>query len=183
MAEELDEIGAETAAIMKQMLQLATLVALRTRERGQKEAEARVKVTESRIKDARELQLREAREAKAKDPRNAELTRMFEKAPLAKGVSLAKERGSELLSTTPTGGQTTTPARPAMRYDSAERRSALAQHLDRIGVAPELAAVRMLMEVGQAQPASEAVRARPDTARRIGQSREIEGRGLERTRG
>ena len=38
-----------------------------------------------------------------------------------------------------------------VRYDSAERRAALAQHLSRMGVVPELAAVRMLMEVGQAQ--------------------------------
>ena len=73
MSEELDDIGAETAAMMKTMLQIATLVALRTRERGQKEAEARVKVTEARIKEARELQVREARDAKAKDPRNAKL--------------------------------------------------------------------------------------------------------------
>ncbi|WP_067666629.1 hypothetical protein [Nocardia miyunensis] len=178
---EMDEIGAETSSIMKQMLQLATLVALRTRERGQKEAEARVKVTESRVKEARELQFREAREAKAKDPRNLELTRMFEKAPLERGVSLERDRSiSDRTGTAaPVGGQTT----PSVRYDSAERRTALAQHLNRIGVAPELAAVRMLMEVGQAQPASEAVRMRPDTGRRIGQSRELEGRGLERTRG
>ncbi len=180
---EMDEIGAETSAIMKQMLQLATLVALRTRERGQKEAEARVKVTESRIKEARELQLREAREAKAKDPRNVELARMFEKAPLERGVSLDRDRTSDRSSTAPSGGQTSTPARPSVRYDSAERRTALAQHLNRIGVAPELAQVRMLMEVGQAQPASEAVRIKPDTSRRLGQARELEGRGLERTRG
>ncbi|MQY21920.1 hypothetical protein [Nocardia macrotermitis] len=179
---EMDDIGAETASIMKQMLQLATLVALRSRERGQKEAEARVKVTESRVKEARELQLREAREAKAKDPRNLELSRMFDKAPLERGVSLQRDRMPERTgsSTAPVGGQTSS---PGVRYDSAERRAALAQHLNRVGVAPELAAVRMLMEVGQAQPASEAVRARPDTARRIGQARELEGRGLERTRG
>ena len=180
---EMDDIGAETASIMKQMLQLATLVALRTRERGQKEAEARVKVTESRIKEARELQLRDAREAKAKDPRNLELARMFEKAPLERGVSLERDRISDRTSSTPPAGGQTTPAKPSIRYDSAERRTALAQHLNRIGVAPELAAVRMLMEVGQAQPASEAVRTRPDTSRRIGQARELEGRGLERTRG
>lgn len=84
MSEELDDIGRETAAMVKTMLQLATLVALRARERGQKEAEARVKVTEARNKEARELQIREARDAKAKDPRNLELARMVEKTVPAK---------------------------------------------------------------------------------------------------
>ncbi|SLJ83063.1 Uncharacterised protein [Mycobacteroides abscessus subsp. abscessus] len=51
-----------------------------------------------------------------------------------------------------------------------------------MGVAPELAAVRMLMEVGQGLPAEEAVRARTAEARSTSRSREIEGRGLERTR-
>ncbi|WP_216899005.1 hypothetical protein [Nocardia alni] len=182
MAEELDDIGRETAAIMRQMLQLATLVALRTRERGQKEAEARVKVTESRIKEARELQLRESRESKARDPRNSELSRMLERPPLEKGVSLEKDSFSEHASTARSAAQAAASSRAPIRYDSTERRSALAQHLSRIGVAPELAAVRMLMEVGQAQPASEAVRTLPDETRRLAQSRELEGRGLARVR-
>jgi hypothetical protein len=182
MAEELDDIGRETAAIMRQMLQLATLVALRTRERGQKEAEARVKVTEARVKEGRELQLREAREAKAKDPRNLELSRMLEKPPLEKGISLEKDRFAEHASEARSAAQAKAASRSPLRYDSSERRSALAQHLERIGVAPELAAVRMLMEVGQAQPASEAVRTVPEDNKRLNQAREIEGRGLARTR-
>ena len=182
MAEELDDIGRETAAIMRQMLQLATLVALRTRERGQKEAEARVKVTEARVKEARELQLREAREAKAKDPRNLELSRMLEKPPLEKGISLEKDRFAEHANAARSAAQAQAASRSPLRYDSSERRSALAQHLERIGVATELAAVRMLMEVGQAQPASEAVRTVPEDTKRQTQAREIEGRGLARTR-
>lgn len=182
MAEELDDIGRETAAIMRQMLQLATLVALRTRERGQKEAEARVKVTEARVKEVRELQLREAREAKSKDPRNLELSRMLEKPPMEKGISLEKDRFAEHANEARSAAQAAAASRSSLRYDSSERRSALAQHLERIGVAPELASVRMLMEVGQAQPASEAVRTIPEDTKRQNQAREIEARGLARTR-
>ncbi len=71
---------------------------------------------------------------------------------------------------------------PMVKYDSPERRMAIAAHLAKMGVAPELAAVRMLMEVGQGLPAEEAVRARTAEARSTSRSREIEGRGLERTR-
>uniref|UniRef100_UPI0024556446 hypothetical protein n=1 Tax=Nocardia farcinica TaxID=37329 RepID=UPI0024556446 len=99
MSEELDDIGRETAAVMKTMLQLATLVALRTRERGQKEAEARAKLTEARMKEAKELQIREARESKAKDPRNLELARMVEKSTSVKGISLEKDRSGGAMST------------------------------------------------------------------------------------
>jgi hypothetical protein len=183
MAEELDDMSRETAALMRQMLQLATLVALRTRERGQKEVEARVKATETRVKETREQILRDAREAKAKDPRNLDLARMLEKPPLEKGVSLEKNEFSAQASAAGSTAQATAAA-PAMRYDSVERRSALAAHLAKIGVAPELAAVRMLMEVGQAAPASEAVRTIPDDEKRLARGRELDARqrGLERTR-
>ncbi|MQY29009.1 hypothetical protein [Nocardia aurantia] len=187
MAEELDDIGRETAALMKQMLQLATLVALRTRERGQKEAEARVKVTEQRIKDAKELALREARESKAKDPRNVELTRMLDRPPLERpGVSLERDRFAAEASAARGEAQAAAAAAPAVRYDSAERRTALAAHLTKIGVAPELRQIRMLMEVGQAQPASEAVRSVPDDnerlAKRLREQELARQRGLERSR-
>jgi hypothetical protein len=186
MAEELDDIGRETAALMRQMLSLATLVALRTRERGQREAEARVKVTEARVKESRERILRDAREAKAKDPRNVELARMLEKPALEKGVSLERDRFSERGSAAHTAqaSQASNAARSAaMRYDSAERRQALARHLERVGVAPELAAVRMLMEVGQAQPPSASTQTRPDEEnKRLARAREIEARALERAR-
>ncbi|MCM6774701.1 hypothetical protein NDR87_12790 [Nocardia sp. CDC159] len=187
MAEELDDIGRETAALMRQMLSLATLVALRTRERGQKEAEARVKVTEERRKEARELALREAREAKAKDPRNLELSRMLDRPPMEKGVSLEKDRFAAQATATRMAAQAAAKSKVKEmggRYDSVERRTALAAHLARIGVAPELAAVRMLMEVSQAQPPQAAVRSRPEEPPHVVRARQQElSRGLERTRG
>ncbi|MGO4612898.1 hypothetical protein AB4305_02040 [Nocardia sp. 2YAB30] len=182
MSEELDDIGRETAAMMRTMLQMATLVALRTRERGQKEAEARAKLTDARIKEAKEMQLREARDAKAKDPRNTELARLIEKPIAEKGVSLEKDRFSAQAEATRMAANAAANAKPAMRYDSTERRMAIAAHLAKMGVAPELAAVRMLIEVGQAQPPGEAVRTRPDEAPSVTRAREQEARGLERAR-
>ncbi|MFG1794933.1 hypothetical protein [Nocardia altamirensis] len=182
MSEELDDIGRETAAMMRTMLQLATLVALRTRERGQKEAEARVKVTEARMKEAREMQVREARDAKSKDPRNTELARMIERPIPERGVSLEKDRFTAQAEATRMAGIAAAHAKPVLQYDSPERRMAIAAHLAKMGVAPELAAVRMLIEVGQAQPPIEAVRTRPEEAPAVTRAREQESRGLERTR-
>ncbi|WP_454196798.1 hypothetical protein [Nocardia sp. Marseille-Q1738] len=183
MSEELDDIGRETAAMMRTMLQLATLVALKTRERGQKEVEARVKLAEARVKEARELQVREARDAKAKDPRNTELARLIEKPIAEKGVSLEKDRFSAQAEASRMAATAAANAKPALQYDSPERRMAIAAHLAKMGVAPELAAVRMLIEVGQAQPPGEAVRTRPGEAATVTRgAREQESRGLERTR-
>ncbi|NEW28707.1 hypothetical protein [Nocardia cyriacigeorgica] len=208
MSEELDDIGRETAAMMKTMLQIATLVALKTRERGQKEAEARAKLTEAKIKEAREAQIREARESKSKDPRNIELAQMISRPAPEKtlgqekvmglaqqatatveresmpyrGVSLHKDRPSSLPA--PTGGSiAAATAKAAIRYDSPERRAALAAHLAKIGIAPEIAAVRMFMEIGQAKPPIEAIRTRPEPGLEILTGRDQERtRGLERTR-
>lgn len=191
MSEELDDIGRETAAMMKTMLQIATLVALKARERGQREAEMRVKLTEARVKEARELQIREARDAKAKDPRNLALAQTISRsvaevrAPATpqrgstgyRGVHLEKDRFSL------GGSAQASSAAETVRYDSAERRQALAAHLAKIGIAPELAAARMLVDVGQATPPSEAVRTRPDRAPSVQRAREQElARGLERSR-
>lgn len=180
MAEELDDIGRETAAMMRQMLQLATLVALHTRERGQKEAEARVRVTEARQKEGRERRLREAADAKARDPRNRELPRILERPTVDRGVSLEKDRFAAAAEATRMAAQQAA-NRSSQRYDSVERRTALAQHLSRMGISPELQSVRMLMEVGQAQSAQEAVRIREQEAaqRRV---REQEARARERER-
>lgn len=186
MSEELDDIGRETAAMMRTMLQLATLVALRTRERGQKEAEARVKVTEARMKEAREMQIREARDSKSKDPRNTELARMIERPIPERGVSLEKDRFTAQAEATRMAGiASAAQAKPrVMEYDSAERRMAIAAHLAKMGVAPELAAVRMLVEVGQGTPPIEAVRTRPEEAPAVTRAKEQDARsrGLERTR-
>lgn len=171
MAEhEVDHIGQEAAAMMKTMLQLATLVALRTRERGQKEAEARVKLTQARLKEARELAARQMREAKAHDPRNAELQRMLAR----NGVVLSKNRAEPSLeriaeravrlerSATATLERTAQaeapPVQPAFKFDSAERRAALALELAELGVAPELIEIRMLAEMSQSKPVAEMVR-------------------------
>ncbi|TLF97814.1 hypothetical protein FEK35_26620 [Nocardia cyriacigeorgica] len=207
MSEELDDIGRETAAMMKTMLQIATLVALKTRERGQKEAEARAKLTEAKIKEAREAQIREARESKSKDPRNIELAQLISRPAPEKtlgqekvmglaqqatatveresmpyrGVSLHKDRPSL---PAPTGGSVAAAAaKAAIRYDSPERRAALAAHLAKIGIAPEIAAVRMFMEIGQAKPPIEAIRTRPEPGLEILTGKDQERtRGLERTR-
>ncbi|MBF6348628.1 MULTISPECIES: hypothetical protein [Nocardia] len=198
MSEDIDDIGRETAAMMKTMLQIATLVALKTRERGQREAEARVKLTEARVKEARELQIREARDAKSKDPRNLALAQTISRAAAEvkpgssvpqretgayRGVQLEKDRVT--LERFAENSDQLTGAATAVSYDSVERRAALAAHLSRIGIAPELAAARMLVEVGQAGPASEAARNRPDRTPAVQRAREQElsrSRGLERSR-
>ncbi|MFE2999992.1 hypothetical protein ACFXG4_33950 [Nocardia sp. NPDC059246] len=181
MAEELDDIGRETAAMMRQMLQLATLVALRTRERGQKEAEARVRVTEARQKEGRERRLREAADAKARDPRNRELSRILERPTRERGVSLEKDRFSAQAEASRMAAQQAN--RGSVRYDSVERRTALAQHLSRMGISPELQSVRLLMEVGQAQSAQDAVRLREqEAAQRRVREQEAHERDRERAR-
>jgi hypothetical protein len=189
MAEhDIDAIGAEAAAMMKTMLQLATLVALRTRERGQKEAEARVKITQARLKEAKELAAREVRETKARDPRNTELQRMIERS----GVVLAKDRSimerdageleldhtllqrdrADMNRMTASAEaqridaerlaaerlQVQVIERPGYGYDSQERREGLALELAELGIAPELIEVRMLAEMDSAKPPIEAVR-------------------------
>jgi hypothetical protein len=188
MAEhEIDAIGAEAAAVMKTMLQLATLVALRTRERGQKDAEGQVKLTQARLKEAREMAARQVRLAKAQDPRNAELQRMIER----QGVVLRKDRADlerareelsreraelgrvagraeraearEFAAETMTFAEASALAvaerdDPVLAYDSVERREALALYLADMGVEPELIEVRMMAELAQAKPSVEAAR-------------------------
>ncbi|MEV4151957.1 hypothetical protein AB0J48_03025 [Nocardia salmonicida] len=176
---ELDDIGSETASMMRIMLQMATLVALKSREHGQKDAESRAKAIEAKMKEARELQIREARDLKAKDPRNVELVQMMSvgsrtvesRGVESRGVSLNKESGSPFAASTA--------ATPSVGYDSAERRSAIAAHLQRAGVAPELTQVRMLVEMGQGISPEEAIRSR-DTVMRATLARQRGERGIER---
>ncbi|MFD3508414.1 hypothetical protein [Nocardia sp. NPDC058666] len=189
---ELDDIGSETASMMRTMLQMATLVALKSREHGQKEAETRAKAIEAKMKEARELQIREARDLKAKDPRNMELVRMMtigsrgieargiesrgiesrspeSRSPESRGVNLSRDSGYSGRSTSGGGG-----------YDSAERRSAIAAHLQRAGVGPELTQVRLLMEMGQGVSPDEAIRMREAADRaQLARQRVIEARGIE----
>lgn len=69
----LDTVGKEVGSVFRSFLGVATLAALKMRERGQRDAEATAKVTEQKLKEAREEQIRAARHAKATDPRNLEL--------------------------------------------------------------------------------------------------------------
>lgn len=198
MAEEIDTIGAEMSATMKTVLQLATLVALRTRERGQKEAEARVKLTQAKIKEAKELQARQTREAKAKDPRNLELQQMIAR----NGVVLEKDRGDQKRDRAETGRMTARAEadrmeanrletdkqkiqiteQPPLEFDSAERRTALALHLAELGVEPELIEVRMLAEMAQGQPSIESALAPIEGPTPMKPVRERDARGRERGR-
>ncbi|MFE1594823.1 hypothetical protein [Nocardia sp. NPDC058705] len=180
---ELDDIGSETASMMRTMLQMATLVALKSREHGQKEAESRAKAIEAKMKEARELQIREARDLKAKDPRNIELVQMMSmgaaKTP-QRGLTLEKDPSSPFSTSAAVASTTTGVNAPQVGYDSAERRSAIAAHLQRAGVAPELAEVRMLVEMGQGISPDEAIRRANAGTRRAstGLERGIEARGL-----
>ena len=178
---ELDDIGSETASMMRIMLQMATLVALKSREHGQKEAEARAKAVEAKMKEARELQIREARELKAKDPRNLELVQMMSvgaKSSQPRGLTLEKDPSSPFAA----APLAKAAQAPQLGYDSVERRAAIAAHLERAGVAPELAEVRMLVEMGQGISPDEAIRRTNAGARRTGIERGIDPRGLERGR-
>ncbi|CAM2752506.1 hypothetical protein [Skermania piniformis] len=99
MAGELDDMGREAAAMTRAMLEIAGLVAMRARERGQKEAEARARVLSARQKQVKDAKLRELRAVKAMDPRNAQLAKMITqntatiKAP---GQTLAKTEAEKL---------------------------------------------------------------------------------------
>ncbi|WP_336084078.1 hypothetical protein [Nocardia sp. SSK8] len=180
---ELDDIGSETASMMRTMLQMATLVALKSREHGQKEAEARAKAVEAKIKEAKELQLREARDLKAKDPRNLELVQMMSlgnKATQQRGLSLEKDPSSPFAAATAVAAP---PQVPQVGYDTVERRAAIAAHLERAGVAPELSQVRMLVEMGQGISPDDAIRLHDAATRHTPmRARGIEARGIERER-
>ncbi|WP_410872197.1 hypothetical protein [Nocardia sp. A7] len=186
---ELDDIGSETASMMRTMLQMAILVAVKSREHGQKEAESRAKAIEAKMKEARELQIREARDLKAKDPRNVELVQMMSvgsRSVESRGVESrgmesrgAEKRGISLNKPAGSAFASSAAATPSVGYDSAERRSALAAHLQRAGVAPELTQVRMLVEMGQGISPEEAIRSR-ETVMRATLARQRGERGIER---
>ncbi|MFI1236560.1 hypothetical protein [Nocardia salmonicida] len=189
---ELDDIGSETASMMRTMLQMAILVAVKSREHGQKDAESRAKAIEAKMKEARELQIREARDLKAKDPRNVELVQMMSvgsrtvesRGVESRGISLNKESGSPFAASA--AGHSSSVGQAAAGYDSTERRAAIAAHLQRAGVAPELSQVRMLVEMGHGISPEEAIRLRDAGTRNMpararGLERGIE-RGIERGR-
>lgn len=118
---------------MRQMLQLATLVALRAREKGHKEAVDRTRQREVTQAEARERNLRDREINKANDPRNRELTREAH-AGAARAEAAAQ------------------PTYRAPDRNTPEGRRALDAHLASQGISPELRQVRLLMEAGQANP-------------------------------
>ena len=81
-------------------------------------------------------------------------------------------------------GQSASRSREA--YDSTQRRQALAAHLAKIGISPEDAAIRMLLEVSKAEPppaaawrtpaADEATARRKELERRLVKEKEAPGK-------
>lgn len=70
-----------------------------------------------------------------------------------------------------------------IEYDSPERREAIAAHMAKEGVPPELAAIRMLAEVGNAEPPHKAVNRRAaEVAERERRDKGGPEQGQERTR-
>jgi hypothetical protein len=188
-----DEMHREGAEILKAMIQMATLVALRARQHGHKQAQARGIATNAQVKETRERMVAQRIEHKAKDPRNAELGRMMDGtarwlAQQPRTVSLDRPvRATPAQARTPVQAKVKDTRTP---YDSSARRDAVARnvydaartagrtHAD----AQHLASVRHLLEMGQAQPAQVATRTVPGDMTRGGGVREIDGRGLARER-
>jgi hypothetical protein len=97
---DIDEIGMQTAKATAAMLAIAKLVQERTRERGQKQAELRLKIVAASRKYEREMReaaLRTKRQEKELDPRNVALNKIIEsRGTEGRGIaddkiSLAKE--------------------------------------------------------------------------------------------
>lgn len=169
-----DDFTRDANEFLKIVLQLYIMYAAHARAKGQREAEARLKIYERQMKEAREERLREARFAKALDPRNQELTKTCE---------LGREKyfaDKPVRTTPPVNLVKEQAAREPMRWDSNERREHLRAHVSRI--APEMEQVRMLHDIACGKPASAAVERRPEAgARRARHGQELESRGLERT--
>lgn len=170
-----DAVTRDASEFFKIMLQLYIAYAASARAKGQREAEARRKIYERQLKEAREERLREARWSKALDPRNKELARTCE---LGRDAYFAAHPAR----TTPVVSLER-PAREPARWDSDQRREHLRAHVSRI--APEMEQIRMLHDIGCGKPGSAAVERRPESGvRRAAQARDRDGRernGIERT--
>lgn len=156
----MDAWGEGLSEAWRAALQLATLVYLRTQAAGHREALA--KQEQARVKH--ELILASSARNKAHDGRNHVLAVELERnraAIAARGPGVSLDR----------------PRQPAPARNSVDYRQGVARAMERHGIAPELAAVRLLMEVGQAQSAAEAMSSTETPAQR--RERELE---LERTR-
>lgn len=74
-----DEIGGEVSKAMRAALGLTVFVKM-MRDKGQRLAEATVKQTNEKLKEAREQQLRDARHAKAIDPRSEAMAALLDRS-------------------------------------------------------------------------------------------------------
>jgi hypothetical protein len=182
---EMDDMHKEVNGLMRAMLSLAALAALRTRQRDQAEAEARVLAKTALEREGRELAERQRRLEKAQDTRGIELGRLITRSngvSLDKGRGQERERGVDAISVEqdgPTLDRAMERGRVAPAYDSAESRAAYAKELTEMGLAPELVELRMVAEMAQAKPVIEAVR-RPVGPAAPSVSREQDPRGRAR---
>lgn len=174
-----DDFTRDANEFLKVLLQLYVMYAAHARAKGQREAEARLKIYERQMKEAREERLREARFAKALDPRNQELTRACELGREAY-FTANPHRDPTRVTKPPVVLTKEQAAREPMRWDSNERREHLRAHVSRLS--PEMEQVRMLHDIACGKPASAAVERRPEAGvRRARHGQELESRGLERT--
>ena len=171
-----DAVSKDVAQFFQILLQLYIMRATALRAKSVREAEARAKLAREHEKQAREAQLREARWKKALDPRNKELARACEKGRdefFARNPHRDPWKAAERTAPAVTLEK---PVREPMRWDSAERREHLREHLSRI-VSPELAQVRMLHDLGCGTPGAASVDRAPEAgARRAAEARAREAR-------
>lgn len=169
-----DAVSKDAADFAKIILQMMVLIALRTRQRGHREAIARAELARVHDREAREQQIREARIAKGRDPRNADLARQVKEGVARHELNPYWTRQMAV--------SLEKPAPAPMRWDSVERREHLREHLSRV-VSPELAQVRMLHDIGLGKPGAAAVDRKPEAdERRRQQAREMDARAQERAR-
>lgn len=174
---DMDVLGKEAAAFMRLLLQITTLIALRTRQAGQRQAEQRAKthnrqveLTKSIRRENQELAKTELARNKARDPRNQQLISMTLPKP---GVNLEKPKAIEPKARTPEPQAKAPERRP-------ETPAQLAFRLAEMGVSQEVAVARQLHAVAFPVPAQEAIRLRPGETIEQGRAR---GRGVELSRG
>lgn len=161
---DIDEIGMQTAKATAAMLAIAKLVQERTRERGQKEAELRMKFIAAQRKhqqETREAALRTKKQEKALDPRNTALTKLLD----GRGkVSLAKEPLQKM----------------AMGKDGFVA-GVVGHERDAEPMSPEMHSVRKMLQLDNARSPLAAVRA-PIDRTRDGRTEDEREKGRERER-
>ncbi len=162
MAEEIDDIAGETAAIMKQLLTTVTLV--REASRRQREAHVRnmekvrelqktivnqkefVRATGEKVRHGLTFPMAVSTIEKAPEGRAASVLTLGEPTRTRTTVAdLVKER-DERRSALGLSGKA--PKSAQVNYDPAVRRAALMSHLEKTGVSREVAVARTVAEIG-----------------------------------